>query len=276
MIHPGSWPHSTLATRRWVRRRALALDALTPELAFEVSSRLGRPCSTLLPVSPEVEPASAVELDLPEPLQDLPLVVVTGTIYPFSLEDTLQGLRAVAEVQRRGHRVGYVHPGNVHERIDPVALARDAGLDPRSCWFPGLLPYASIEPMLRRAMVLLQPGGPTEFNRLRLPSKLQAYLASGTPTITFSVGFGELLADRSEVLKIRTADAGELADRIAELLADESLRQALAEGGPRAARRLFDPEANTDALEAHYRAALVRAAGAAGGSDRYILMPRGS
>jgi glycosyltransferase involved in cell wall biosynthesis len=272
-IHPASWPHSTGLTRHWVRRNAVALDALTPALATEVSHQLGRPCATLLPVSPEVRPAGAIELELPAALEGVPLVVVTGTIYPFSLEDTLQGLRAVAEVQRRGHQLGYVHPGNVHERIDPVALARDAGLAAGSFWFPGLVPYAAIEPLLARATVLLQAGGPTEFNRLRLPSKLQAYLASGTPTITFAVGFGELLADRSEVLKIETAEASELADRIAELLEDEHLRLALRDGGPRAARRLFDPDTNTDALEAHYRAALAGATNDAGGSARYAVAP---
>jgi glycosyltransferase involved in cell wall biosynthesis len=109
--------------------------------------------------------------------------------------------------------------------------------------------------------VLLQPGAPTEFNRLRLPSKLQAYLASGTPTVTFAVGFGEQLEDRREALKTYTAEPGELADRIVEVLEDEQLRACLAVGGPAAARRLFDPGTNTDKLEAHYRAVQSKAAG---------------
>jgi glycosyltransferase involved in cell wall biosynthesis len=257
IVHPEVWPHSTAATRRWVRRRTVALDALTPELATEVSARIGRPCSTLLPVSPTV---IAVEADAafepPASLVGVPLAVVTGTIYPFSLEDTLQGLEAVAEVQRRGHDVGYVHPGNVHPRIDPEALAAGAGLRKGTFAFPGLLPYSNMAALLRGAAVLLQPGGPSEFNRLRLPSKLQSYLASGTPTITFAVGFGALLADRDEVLKISTARPTELADRIEEILVNSELRSTLAEGGPRAARRLFDPERNTDALLSHYREVL--------------------
>lgn len=252
MVHPASWPHSTARTRRWVRHRAAALDALTPELSAEVSRRIERDCATLFPVSPIVADGSAAQFELPPQLSGMPLAVVTGTVYPFSLDDTLQGLRAVAEVQRRGHPLGYLHPGNVHARIDPVALATDAGLAPGTFAFPGLVPYAGVPSLLARADVLLQPGGPTEFNRLRLPSKLQAYLASGTPTITFAAGFGALLEDREEVLKIHTIDPRELADRIEEILTDSALRATLSSGGPRAAERLFDPERNTDALVEHY------------------------
>lgn len=252
-IHPGAWPHSTARTRRWVRKRALGLDALTPELATEVALRLGRPCRTLLPVSPELDGGTLRgEIELPASVASLPLVVVTGTIYPFSLDDTVQGLEAVAAVQRSGYAVGYVHPGNVHPRIDPTMLAAQAGLAPGTFDFPGLVPYRMIGPLLRRASVLMQPGSPSEFNRLRLPSKLQSYLASGIPTITFAAGFGELLVDRLEVLKICSGEASELAARIVELLEDGSLRATLSEGGPRAARRLFDPDDNTEALIAHY------------------------
>lgn len=257
-IHPWTWPHSTAATRRWVRRHALALDALTPELAAEVEIRLRRPCSTILPVLPEIDAPPSVHLTLPASLSGLQLAVVTGTIYPFSLEDTMQGMRAVAEVQRRGHHLGYVHAGNVHRRLDPTELAVAAGLAAGTFFFPGLLPYASMPELLGRATLLLQPGAPNEFNRLRLPSKLQSYLASGTPTITFATGFGELLADRVEALKIHTADPEELAERIAELLEDQQLYEVLSRGGARAAARLFNPARNTDILVGHYRDHLER------------------
>jgi glycosyltransferase involved in cell wall biosynthesis len=255
-ISPASWPHSTARTRRWVRRDAAALDALTPELAQEVERRLGRSCATLLPVTPRLDAAdSAREVELPEPLARLPLAMVTGTIYPFSLDDTLQGLRAVAQVQRAGYELGYVHPGNIHPRIDASELAEQAGLMPGTYVFPGQLGYGRIGPLLKRATVLLQPGAPSEFNRLRLPSKLQTYLASGVPTITFSVGFGRMLGD-DEALKIRTSEPAELAAQIIRLLADDSLRATLAVGARRAAERLFNRERNTGLLLGHYRSAL--------------------
>lgn len=125
----------------------------------------------------------------------------------------------------------------------------------RSAPFLGYLPFGTTDTVMARATILLQRGRPNDFNRLRLPAKLQSYLASGRPTITFAVGLGELLEDRDEVLKT-TGQPGELADRIGELLEDADLHDRLSIGGPRAARGLFDEEANVAALVSHYRGAL--------------------
>lgn len=253
---PAAWPHASSGTLHHVARAARSLDALTPALGDEVARRTKRDCSVLLPVTPQLEVQPENGFALPLSLEGTPLALFTGTLYPVYRNDVELGLRAVGEVQRRGYKLAYLHAGRVHARIDPAALARAAGLQPGTAVFAGLLPYASIPPLLARASVLLQPGAPSDFNRLRLPSKMQAYLESGTPTVTFSVGFGELLEDRREVLKTYTADPDELADRIVELLEDRELRARLSTGGIAAARRLFDPVANTDKLEAHYRAAL--------------------
>ncbi|MGI8728234.1 MAG: glycosyltransferase family protein [Solirubrobacterales bacterium] len=133
------------------------------------------------------------------------------------------------------------------------AEADRVGMSPGSAIEVGNLPYERVPPLLRAGKILLQPGHPTKLNRLRLPSKLQSYLASGTPTITFAFGCGELLRDREEVLKTYSPAAEELATRIAELLGDEPLYERLADGGPRAARSLFDPEVNARRIVAHYQ-----------------------
>lgn len=258
-IKPSVWPHASTGSLREVRRRARLLDALTPALAREVERRLRRECSVLLPVTPRLEDQPAIDgraLELPAGLEGTPLAVFTGTLYPVYRADVELALAAVAEIQRRGHEIAYLHAGLVHDRIDPVEMARRAGVREGTAVFPGLLPFAAIPSLLKRATVLLQPGAPSEFNRLRLPAKMQAYLESGTPTITFSVGFAELLEDRHEVLKTYTADPSELADRIAEVLEDPALSDRLSAGGPAAARRLFDPVGNTDKLLAHYRTAI--------------------
>lgn len=256
---PALWPHASTATLRAVSRTAHALDALTPALAEEVRERAGRECAVLLPVTPEIDQTSAAEpeaIALPEWTRGRPLAVFTGTLYPVYRADVEIGLRAVAEVQRRGHDLVYAHAGRVHDRIDGPALARAAGLREGSAVFLGLLPFAAMKRLLAQASVLLQPGAPTEFNRLRLPAKMQAYLESGRPVITFAVGFAELLEDRREVLKTYGAGASELADRIVEVLEDDGLCRVLERGGPAAARRVFDPAANTERLVAHYRLAL--------------------
>jgi glycosyltransferase involved in cell wall biosynthesis len=257
-LDPSLWWHSTGFSRRYVARHAAGFDALTPTLAREVERRLGRECAVVLPVTLEpssggfAEPAPSP----PELSGARPVLLITGTIWPVYLPDFMLGFRAIAELQRRGRELRLVHAGRILPRFDPRALVSEAGMALDSATFLGYLPYDRMPALLRGADVLLQPGPPSEFNRLRLPSKLQAYLESGTPTITFGVGFGELLEDRVEVLKTYTADPGELADRIIELLDDGSLRATLADHGPLAARRLFDPVANSDALLEVYRRGL--------------------
>ena len=254
-VDPSVWWHSTWRSRRAVARHAVGLDALTPALAAEVTSRMGRDCTVVLPVTPRPTgpPQSAEPPDLGD---GPPVVLITGTIWPVYLPDFMVGFRAIAELQRRRLPIRLVHAGKILPRWTGEELAVSAGMEPGSARFLGYLPYGAIPPLLRRADILLQPGPPSEFNRLRLPSKLQAYLESGTPTVSFGVGFGEMLEDRTEILKTHTGDPGELADRLAELLGDADLRAQLARGGPAAAARLFDPVANVDALLDFYRAGL--------------------
>jgi glycosyltransferase involved in cell wall biosynthesis len=255
-IDPSLWWFSNHRSLREVSRHAVALDALTPTLAGEVRRRLDRECSVVLPVSPDLPAVGAAKPQIPDGFADHPLLVITGTIWPVYLPDFQIGFRAVAELQRRGHDVRLVHAGRVLPRFDPADMALQAGIRPDTAAFLGYVPFGAVPPLLRMADVLLQPGPPSDFNRLRLPSKLQGYLASGTPTVSFGVGFGELLEDRRDCLKTRTPDPMELADRIAEVLTDPELRTTLAAHGPRAAARLFDSRSNTEALLAHYRRAL--------------------
>jgi len=252
---PRAWTLSTRSSLEWTRRHAAALDAVTPTLAEHVTERLGRECAVVFPmVADSSGPAAAPEL--PPHLERRDLVMLTGALYPAHEPDVRIGMQAVAQVRARGLDAVFVHCGAVAPSIDAAALARSCGLDDRSASFLGHLPAERARALLGRAAVLIQPGGPTEFNRLRLPAKLHPYLASGRPTVTFATGFGELLEDRKEVLKTHTGDPGELADRIAELLGDSGLRQTLAANGPLAAARFFDARRNTNALLVHYRRAL--------------------
>lgn len=256
-LHPWVWPYSTPRWLRFAARHAIAFDALTPALAEHVESRLGRKCAVILPAFDP--PTGDASMDALPELPPGPTALYTGAIGAVHEADVRLLLRALAEAQRRGRPIQFVHAGPTDPRRHPVKLAAEEGLAPGSASAVGYVPMQALPALLARATVLVQPGAPTEFNRLRLPSKLQAYLASGTPTVTFATGFGELLEDRREALKTYTADTGELADRIIEALEDTGLRSRLAVGGPAAARRLFDPAINTDMLEAHYRAALAPA-----------------
>lgn len=255
---------------RWAR----AHDALTPTLANEVRKRTGRPCTVLLPAAPPEawEASSAQAPQLPPELGGSALLY-TGNIGFGREPDVGLGLAAIAQVQRRGLRATFVHAGR-STGGDLDAMAHQAGMIPGSVVSLGELPYSRIPPLLREATILLQPGLPSNFNRFGLPSKLQSYLASGTPCITFAVGSGELLEDRREVLKTYTGEPTELAERIVELLTDDDLRATLSRKGPRAARRLFDPVRNTDTLLAHYDRELRGRGGAQPGQRSYSVPAR--
>jgi glycosyltransferase involved in cell wall biosynthesis len=206
---------------------------------------------------PEAQPPQSSDpIEIPARLASRPLVAYTGAVFGVHEADFRLGLASIGELQRRGHHVAFIHAGRTARRFNITAMAAQAGVDPGSACSLGDLDPARLHALLRRADVLIQPGHPTEFNRLRLPSKLQVYLASGSPTVTFAIGAGELLVDREEVLKTFDGDPSELADRISEALFDEPLRRRLSAGGPRAAERLFNTRRNTDQLIAHYRAAL--------------------
>jgi glycosyltransferase involved in cell wall biosynthesis len=255
-FRPASWFYSTRSSLRWAGRQS-AFDALTPALAREVKRRLGRECTVVLPVLPMPDRSAADPgPGIPERLRRGGACTFTGALHPQTLNDVTIALRSIAQVQQRGIDVTFVHVGQVLDRLDPDAIARDAGLAEGSWGFLGYRPFHEIATILEQSDVLLSPGGPTEINRLRLPSKVQSYLASGTPTVTFAVGLGEMLEDRVEAMLTHTDEPDELAAILAEILTDAELRARLSEGGRAAAARLFDPEANVSAMESHYRATL--------------------
>jgi len=256
-----------------VRDRAAGFDALTPMLAERVSGRLGRECAVVFPALPremlqdgygsprrriDGNRENAVDRAMLAELAGRELLVYTGSIHPGSAADLEVALHATAEVQRRGYQVALVHAGTILPRYDAAAMARSAGLQAGGVAFLGYLPFRAIPSLLGRATAVLQPGPPTELKRMGLPSKLMAYLASGTPTITLASGFGELLEDRREALKTHTGDPAELADRVVEVLTDAELRERLGRGARTAAQRFFDPETNAATLINHYRASLPR------------------
>lgn len=255
VAYPPAWYLSTSRSIRWTTRNARSFDAIGPGVAEYVSEKTGRECEVILPPNPPAGDSTDErdwQLPLPGRIEGVPLVGYTGQIHPERVGDLRLCLEGVAEVQRRGISIGFVHAGGNTARADTQAMAREAGIYRETATFLGHLPFTAIPALLRRCAVLLQVGFPTPINLRSLPSKLQAYLASGTPTIVSASGSGQLLEDRREALKVQTTEPSELADRIVEVLQNAELRQRLSTGGPDAAKRLFDPERNTRLLVAHY------------------------
>jgi glycosyltransferase involved in cell wall biosynthesis len=187
---------------------------------------------------------------------DASIVAYTGTVQPESIDDFKVAVRAVALLAAAGRDVAFVHAGKSLPRYVLPEIARGEGLPDDRAYFCGYLPFFRVKRLLDEAHVLVQPGRPNRYNKLRLPSKVQAYLASGTPTVMFAVGLGELLADGEEVLKLNGYDPDELASRIAELLDNPALAAGVGAGGKRAAQRLFDGPTNVAQLLESYRSAI--------------------
>lgn len=253
-LHPPIWSKASPLVLRRIRCEAAALDALTPALSREVCERLGRTCAVLLPVLPD--PAMTSGRSLLVRGGDERVVLFAGRIVPSSLPDIALAMEAVALLRYRGLRVRLVQTGAMLERVETESIASRVGLGPDGFTQLGHVPYADVFPTMQAADVLIQPGPPSRFNTLRLPSKLQAYLASGTPTVSFAVGVGELLVNGDEALLTYTDSAEELADRVADVLVNEQLSERLGRGGMVAAARLFDRSRNTTKLVEHYRRAI--------------------
>jgi glycosyltransferase involved in cell wall biosynthesis len=255
--YPQAWYLASPGSLRWAGREPIAHDALTPRLAAHVTAKVDRPCAVIYPAGARSSDQNGGEApDLPASVRAGRIATYTGEIHPARIEDIRLVVRAIAIAQERGLDATFVHAGGNIAGIDADGFARDAGLRPGTYAFLGHLPFAQIPPLLRQSSALMASTRPIPFNTLCLPSKLQAYLASGTPVIASAPGAGELLEDRDEVLKTNTGQPEEVADRLGEVLTDEALAAKLAVGGPRAAARLFDPARNTDSLIEHYRRSL--------------------
>jgi glycosyltransferase involved in cell wall biosynthesis len=250
-VAPAVWPFATQSTMAFASLHARALDALTPALARHVEEKLGRSCRVILPCTPTL-PEDGPPASISRGINNEKIICYTGAVYGSHLDDLMDAMRAIALVQRTGRAIRFVHAGQVADRFEPRRLAERAGLQENSYTFLGYRPMSEMPSLLASADVLVQPGRPTAFNCLRLPSKLQTYLASGTPVITFACGFGELLTDKRDALLFQRGAPDEIAAAVIALLDNEALYLRLSTGGPIAADALFGQQKNTDALLEYY------------------------
>lgn len=255
-VFPSRWPYKHPIHHRRMLRRARAYDAITPALAAEVSRRYGVACEGILPaVPPSPAGLSQVEglrsnLGLPA---SGPLVVYTGSVFRAHYEDFELLLRAFAIVADRVPGASLIHTGRLADRYRKSELLALTGRGAARTHFLGFLDDpADVQALMTEAAVLVQPGAPTEFNRLRLPAKVHDYLMVGRPVVTFAVGFGELLSDRRDAVLTRTGQPRELAEAIEWVLSDQQRAQRLGQAGRRRAVQLFDPDEIARQTVAYY------------------------
>ena len=262
-LFPRRWPYKHPLLYRQMVARSSGFDAIVPTLAAAVSERYGVECESILPAIPAEQPP------LPEPglrgRLGLPDDWAAGPLHRQRLPRPVSGPRAVAAPSRRSPTVHpdaqLVHTGRIAPRYNLDQLREITGRGAERTHFLGFLEDpADLQALQAEAAVLVQPGAPTDFNRLRLPAKVHDYLLTGRPTISFAVGFGELLHDREDAVLTQGGDPAELAGAIEWVLADDNRSEALGRRGRERALELFDPATIAAQTIAYYERALAKSA----------------
>jgi glycosyltransferase involved in cell wall biosynthesis len=258
-LFPRRWPYKHPLLYRKMVARAAGFDAIVPTLAEAVSERYGIECESILPAIP-LAPPPRRQTGLRERLglpTGGPLVLYTGSVYRAQFPDLDVLLRAFAEIATTEPDAQLVHTGRIAPRYEQDRLRAKTGTGADRVHFLGFLEDpADLQALMAEAAALVQPGSPTDFNRLRLPAKVHDYMLTGRPTVTFAVGFGELLADRQNAVLTQTGEPAELAAAVEWVLADRERAEEIGRRGRARALELFDPESIARQTIAYYERAL--------------------
>jgi glycosyltransferase involved in cell wall biosynthesis len=244
LIHPVRYPR--------LMERAAALTMITEELdEFNFARRphlVSRPGVDHERFRPDLEPAVSREA---LGLRPDDFVIVYHGVGHFANQRELFSLYlAVKLLERRGRRVKLVRLGTT----------KLGGVDPRTFQalrqgVPDLgdVPWREIPGYLALADAYVQPGGPDDFNRYRLPSKLPEFFAMGRPVILPACNLGNELVDGEDALLLREGDALEIAMRLEQLIDDPDLAARLGARARRLALDRLDWTRNARRLSEFYR-----------------------
>ena len=184
---------------------------------------------------------------------DARIVVYTGNIHAANAEEMLALYNAIHVLNRRGTKVHLIRTGTdwcpgfnyEFERLSKKYVTQ-----------LGFVDRGRLVDLLKLADVFVQPGTAGEFNDYRLPSKLPEFLASGHPLILPATNVGLRLRDGTDALLLRRGDATEIADRVADVLADHELADRLGRNARSFAVENFNWQRSALGLENFYHATL--------------------
>jgi glycosyltransferase involved in cell wall biosynthesis len=250
-IHPARYPR--------LLERASGVTVITEELnKFNFARRphhLARPGVDAERFRPDLTPTASREaLGL---RRDDFVLVYHGIGHWANLRELFSLYTAVKLLQRRGRRVRLVRLGSTKPGgVDPRALQalRDGEPD------LGDVPWREIPGYLALADAYVQPGGPNEFNRYRLPSKLPEFLAMGRPVVLPACNLAEDLTEGENALLLRRGDALEIATSVERLLDEPGLAKRLGAGARQFAIERLSWPRNAAALADFYRRRLASTA----------------
>jgi glycosyltransferase involved in cell wall biosynthesis len=178
------------------------------------------------------------------------VLVYHGTMHYANQHEMFSLYLAVKLLQRRGLSVTLVRLGFTNlGGVDPRAFGAltDGVIE------LGQVPWRDIPSYLALADAFVQPGARDDFNRYRLPSKLPEFLAMGRPVVLPHCNIGNDLEHGANALLLEEGTAPEIADRVAELVADPALAERLGRGAREFALRHLSWHDNAVALLDFYR-----------------------
>jgi glycosyltransferase involved in cell wall biosynthesis len=250
-IHPAHYPR--------LLERAAGVTMITEQLdEFNFARRphhLARPGVDTERFRPDLPPAVTREQLGLRP--DDFVLVYHGIGHWANLRELFSLYTAVKLLQRRGRRVRLVRLGSTKPGgVDPRTLQalRDGEPD------LGDVPWREVPGYLALADAYVQPGGPDDFNRYRLPSKLPEFLAMGRPVVLPDCNLADDLTQDENALLLRRGDALEIASSIERLLDEPGLAERLGRGARQFADEHLSWPRNAAALADFYRRRLASAA----------------
>jgi glycosyltransferase involved in cell wall biosynthesis len=159
-------------------------------------------------------------------------------------------IRAMPQVLQRCPGARFVIVGKGREERPLQELARGLGMDGRIDW-RGAIDNAQVPAALWEMDVYVMPS--VSRSETFGVTAVEAQ-AAGVPVVfTDLPGVREAVTDGVGGLAVPPGDVEAMAGAIGRLLADESLRRSLAEGGRETARRRFDFQDNVARMEEVYR-----------------------
>jgi len=179
-----------------------------------------------------------------------PLIICyTGNVHRSNTQEVRSLYTAVALANEEGIPIKLIRTGNDYcdflgddiERLHKYSVEL------------GHVKYEEIPSLLALADILIQPGGPDEFNDYRLPSKIPEYLAAGKPVVAPNTNIGRYLRNNKNAMITEKGDEFEILDAIRALSGNKPLRERLSRGGREFAIKHFDKKRISSDLERFYR-----------------------
>ena len=169
------------------------------------------------------------------------------------------GLKAVAELSRRGIPVRYTVAGDGPHRASLEKLAREVGIE-SVVRFSGGQSHSAVLNMLRQSDLLLAPSvTATDGDIEGTPVAILEAGAAGLPVVaTRHSGIPEIVEDGVSGFLVDERDVSALADRLGELAGNSALRERMGAAGKAVVTEKHDiRKLNADMLEI-YRAVAAR------------------